>query len=371
MADKEENQSLNPWTTYDRWMESQAIPIHTGYYVEDLRTLELGSWKARGCKGAFLQLEGQVGFTEAYVTEIAPGESLPAHRMLLNEVVYVVEGRGLTTVWGGEGMPRKTFEWQKHSMFLIPGNYSYQLSNTQGSQPARLLHCNHLPTVMAIIPDPDFFFKNPVVDSTLLDGEDRGRFYSEARIVMQADMGPREERKVWVGNFFPDMKAWDRLDPFKGRGAGGHVVWIKFPKSAIGGHMSVFPSRTYKKAHRHGPGPVIVIPAGEGYSIMWPEGKEKIIIPWHAGSVFIPPTGWFHQHFNVGAEPARYLALQIALRGPNVHQEKIQNRERDQIEYPNEEPWIRQRFEGELAKGGLTTLMPEEAYEDRNFEWSY
>ena len=34
--------------TYDRWMESVGIPIHRGYYVEDLRTVELGRWEERG-----------------------------------------------------------------------------------------------------------------------------------------------------------------------------------------------------------------------------------------------------------------------------------------------------------------------------------
>ena len=37
------------------------------------------------------------------------------------------------------------------------------------------------------------------------------------------------ERSIWYGSFFPDMRAWDKLDPFKGRGAGGTVVNVRFP----------------------------------------------------------------------------------------------------------------------------------------------
>jgi len=74
--------------------------------------------------------------------------------------------------------------------------------------------------------------------------------------------------------------------------------------------MSVFPAQTYKKGHRHGPGRAIVIPGGEGYSILWPhETAEKIVIPWHEASLFTPPGRWFHQHFNLGEGPGRYLAL--------------------------------------------------------------
>ena len=39
---------------------------------------------------------------------------------------------------------------------------------------------------------------------------------------------------------------------------------------------------------------------------MWPEGEEKVIVPWQEGSVFVPPNRWFHQHFNVGDAPGRY-----------------------------------------------------------------
>ena len=39
--------------THDRWMSSLGLPIYTGYYIEDLRELELGHWHERGCAGGF------------------------------------------------------------------------------------------------------------------------------------------------------------------------------------------------------------------------------------------------------------------------------------------------------------------------------
>src|SRR5207253_10441200 len=187
-----------------------------------------------------------------------------------------------------------------------------------------------------------------------------GDFYSEAKISMPVEgaaaPGLSQGMAYWLGNFFPDMRAWDSLVPFRGRGAGGRVVWIRYPGSTITNHMSVFPAQSYKKAHRHGPGVVIVIPGGEGYSVMWLEGQEKVFIPWHEGSVFVPPNRWFHQHFNVGGTAARYIALHAPTGMPtgaasftSSAGERITNREEDQIEYPDEDPWIRNRFEEELA----------------------
>ena len=354
--------------TYDRWMESVGIPIHRGYFIEDLRTVQLGWWEERGCNAAFIQLAGMEGVNETRVTEIGPGETLPPWRLAVDEIVYVLEGRGLTTVWKGDGASKKTFEWQKHSLFLLPRGYHHQISSAQGDRPVRLMQYNALPIAMSAIPDPEFFFNNPYELQRRADGQEAD-LYAEAKSVKVGD-DANWNPYVWHGNFFPDMHAWDKLNALKARGAGGTSVQIQFTNSEMRCHMSVFSPQLYKKAHRHGPGRAIVIPVGEGYSILWPEGREKVIAPWHEGSLFTPPNKWFHQHFNLGGIPARYLAL-APLAQFSGHAERVEDRARDQIEYPDEEPWIRQKFEEELAKRGLTSLMAEDAYRDRDYQWAY
>jgi len=101
---------------YVRWMEAQGIPIYAGHYVEDLRTLPLGHWRERECQAAFLRFVGQEGIGEGRVTEIPPGQTLRPLKFTLDEVVYVIDGRGLTTVWANEGAAPTTFEWEKRSM---------------------------------------------------------------------------------------------------------------------------------------------------------------------------------------------------------------------------------------------------------------
>jgi gentisate 1,2-dioxygenase len=133
--------------------------------------------------------------------------------------------------------------------------------------------------------------------------------------------------------------------------------------------MSVFDARTYKKAHRHGPGRVIVVPSGQGYSVMWPEGGDRVVVPWQEAALFVPPDRWFHQHFNLGGAPARYLALHPPLQFAG-YADKVEDRARDQIEYPAEDPWIRSHFESELADRGLSSLMPAEAYHNKTDAWA-
>ena len=139
--------------THDFWMDSLGLPIHSGYYIEDLRALELGRWAERGCDAAFIQLEGQQGITETRVSEVPAREVLPPVRLAFDEVVYVVQGRGATTVWSSNG-ERKSFEWGANSMFLLPRHHFHQFSNTSGTQPARLLHYNYFPLLLSASPDP-------------------------------------------------------------------------------------------------------------------------------------------------------------------------------------------------------------------------
>ena len=69
---------------------------------------------------------------------------------------------------------------------------------------------------------------------------------------------------------------------------------------------------------------------------------------------------WYHQHFNSGADPARYLVLHVnTITYPDKHV---------QIEYVDEDPEIRKLFESELAKSGVKSKMPPEIYTDRKFK---
>jgi hypothetical protein len=231
---------------YDAWMDSQGVPVHRGFYVEDVRTAPVDWWEARNCRAAFIQLSGQEGVSEARITEIPPGESLPASKFTIDEIVYVAAGRGLTTVWSGPGSAKRTFEWGPRSLFLLPGGSTSQISNAQGDRPVRLLHYNYLPLAMSVIDDPEFYFNNPGLTKTSLDEIDD--FYSEAKEAPpneaeQRIEGAPERGAYWYGNFFPDMAAWDRLAVYRRRGAGGHPVRVYFAVAQRRPDMSDFQSR--------------------------------------------------------------------------------------------------------------------------------
>jgi hypothetical protein len=359
--------------THDNWLaeqEDKGVPLYRDCYIEDLRTVELGHWDLRDCDAAFIRFTDMQGITEARVQEIPPGGSLKPFKLGVDELVYVLQGRGFASVSGENTTTRRDFEWSTRSAFVIPRNAWCELRNMEGDNPVRLLHFNYLPLGMSVIPDPGFFFNNSDVTTSMIDTAQED-FFSEAKEI-EKDFGSawgRIGQIVWRGNFWPDLLAWDKLTDLGNRGAGGSSIAMYVPGSEMSAHMSVFPPLRYKKAHKHGPGRLIVIPGGEGFSIMWPPGGEKKVYPWHEGSALTPPDQWYHQHFNVGGKPARYFALHPPVQFIGKEEDESGDTKEANIDYTDEDPWIRETFEEELSRRGLESDMPAECYVDPDYQF--
>jgi len=339
--------------TYPSWQETQKIPIYRGFFIDDLRKLEVAPWDFKGGLGAFINLDGTGGTNDAYVCEIPPGKSLKPQKHLYEEMVFILGGHGATTIWQKDGK-KHTFEWHPGSLFAIPLNASYQHFNGQGSAPVRYFAVTNAPFMMNLFHNFDFIFDNDFIFRDRFAAEDEEYFSGKGQVW---------GRKMSV-NFVPNT--YDiQLYEWKERGAGGRHVNFDLAGNVMGAHISEFPVGRYKKAHRHGPGAHVTILTGQGYTLLWPEhGGERVRVDWKPGSVVVPPNQWFHQHFNSGAEPARYLALRwnswryrfIALSDDKAVDVSVKEGGL-QIEYEDEDAKIHEMFEAGLAKVGAPCRM--------------
>src|SRR5262245_39207471 len=123
-------------TPYTRWVRSEGLDIIDGLYISNLRTLELKPWPRREGRGVFINHEASRTTNDCYVCEIPPGKKLAPQRQLFEDMIFILDGRGSTTVWNDAGQ-RITFEWKAGALFAIPLNCWHQHFNGSGQQPAR------------------------------------------------------------------------------------------------------------------------------------------------------------------------------------------------------------------------------------------
>jgi hypothetical protein len=233
----------------------------------------------------------------------------------------------------------------------------YQHFNGSGTEPARLLAVTRQPKIFDLFRSAEFVYNCDHVFKERFEGQQD--YFT--------DPGTRLKRLYWKTNFVPDVRSF-ALEEYPERGPGFNMKFVLSDNSMMA-HVSEFPIATYKKGHRHGPGAHVIVIGGQGYSLLWMEGdKERTRVNWKDGAILSPADRMYHQHFNTGATPARYLALRL---GGNPEHRSTQvggeenywvERERDQIEYGEEDQSIRAEYEAEIAKVGLKLQIEEDRY---------
>ena len=339
---------------YTRWVADEGLDIIAAHYVPDLGTVELRPWARRGGSGVFINHEASRTTNDCYVAEIPAGGALAPQRQLHEEMIMILSGHGSTKVWN-DGGAEVTFEWGPGAVFGIPLNTHHQHFNGSGSAPARFVATTSMPPVMNLYDDVGFLFDTPRDFRDRFDGEPD---YFAAK---------GEQKGLLLDTNFVADAATLPLVEARERGAGGGHIRFNMAKASMNSHISQFPTATYKKGHQHGPGAHVIILSGEGYSLMWPEGEEPQRYEWQPGTLIVPPNMWYHQHFNTGTEPARYLAFKhevVSIRNAQgVPKAWISQRiGGDQIDYADESDYVRETFREALAKHGLEPQM-DAAYE--------
>jgi quercetin dioxygenase-like cupin family protein len=365
-------------TPYQQWMSSEGVPVHTGYFVSDVRAAELKHWNRLGAKGALIDLEGAEATDGAYLCEIDQGAGTNPQRYMFEESIYVLDGEGETTVWH-ENRPRQTFKWKKGTLFSPPLN-TWRVHQNTGRGPARLISVTDLPLVMDLYHNADFIFNNEFVFRDRYDNQPDYFTVNQSKMKIAgsaATFGEGEKGAVGVldTGLIPDLNEI-QLFAAKARGLKNKSAEVVLSDNSMQTHVSEFEVGTYKRAHRHGPGSHVLAMSGVGYSLMWTaaprysEALKKVRVDWKDGTLFVPPDRWFHQHFNAGPNSAKYMAttwiggkywVKGMGGGGRTHRLNTVSFHAggNMIDYPDEDPMIREMFEAELKKHGVDVRMPD------------
>ncbi len=357
-------------TEYFKWMERQNIPVIDGYGVEDVRDLPTAPWARTGGKAAFINLYGMEGVTGMYVGEIPAGGALEAEKHFYEEVICILEGQGATEIWQ-EGGRKQMFEWGPWSLFAPPLNTWHRLING-ARQPVKFLAVTNAPLMMDTIHSEEFIFNCPYVFSERYSGADG--YFNVGQKRYESGM-----QHIWETNFIMDIQS-AHLDHREVKGAGVRITQFELSGNSLIGHIAQWPAARYHKAHYHGAGAILLGLQSSGYVLLWSKelgirpyeaghAEDVVEVKWKAGSVYCPPGGWFHQHFNTGAQPARHLALRYGSRIHPIGFKIADKRSEDGvyidvkkggtlIEYADEDPYIRKHYDDEMNKNGIASQMP-------------
>ncbi len=367
-------------TPYEQWMAQERVPIHTGYFVANVRRLEVKPWERVGASGAFIDLTGAEGTDGAYVLDLDPGKSTKPQRYLFEEAVYVLDGEGETSVWH-EGRSKHTFKWKKGSMFSPPLNV-WRQHTSRGKAKARLISFTDLPLMMDIFHSAEFLFNNDFVFRDRYNYQPDYFTVNESKLKgggSAATFGEEERAAVRIldTGLVPDVNALELYEA-KSRGAKNKSIEMVFSDNVLQTHISEFETGSYKRAHRHGPGSHVLVLNGIGYTLAWKEPVKyseapkdrQVRVDWTDGTLLVPPDRWFHQHFNTGENSAKYMAATWIggkyfvkgmggggrthrLNTVSVHQGG------NMIDYADEDPMVRAIFEEETRKHGVRVRMPD------------
>ncbi len=349
---------------YADWASSQGIPIHLDF-GHNLLALDTNDWSLYEARGCLAHTHGAGDFMANYVLEVATSAKTKPVRHLYEMFCYVLEGFGSTKIWlpGGEV---KVFEWGPKAMFAIPLNCQYQLFNSSGQHRVRVSCTHDAPLTLNLYHSEEFVFNNSfdfkerIGESKYFDGEGDLSAYTHKTGVT---------RNVWETNFVHDLTHF-KLYELEARGKGSSNISFILADGTMHAHVSQIPKGRYKKAHRHAAGTHVHAVDGTGYSLLWYEGDSDFKeFPWAHGFMYTPPYWMFHQHFNTGPQPARYLACSLGSRrypfislrrksAEGAGSKSLQDGGR-QLEYEDQDPRIHYKWLEELQTTGVPSEMGE------------
>src|SRR5271169_3716407 len=82
---------------YLDWVAGEGIPVYEDFGI-DILAVETQRWDRFDAKGAFIHVKGRGDFVATFALELPPGGGCAPQRHLFEEIVYVLEGNGSTTI---------------------------------------------------------------------------------------------------------------------------------------------------------------------------------------------------------------------------------------------------------------------------------
>jgi gentisate 1,2-dioxygenase len=295
---------------YQVWLAQAKteIPVLEGMMIDDVTHVSLRPWPqlGAGVTGLYLRF-ADYQITDGRIIEIPAHGNTISQRYLYEQNIYFLTGSGYTLLQQEDEQEQRV-EWQQGDLFSVPLNVPHRHVNT-GPEQARMLIVSSFPLMLNVLGSEEFIADNPFAFTDRYDGAED--YFDRA--------DPLDDLAVST-NFVKDVPHTETR-PYGHYGRGNQTMrWLMAGNSMLSLHISEMLPEHYNKAHRHSSDAFILLLSGTGFSLTWPEAafQDHVRVDWKAGTLFTPPTYWYHQHLNTGSTPARYLAINVPVFVRNI-----------------------------------------------------
>jgi mannose-6-phosphate isomerase-like protein (cupin superfamily) len=261
---------------YLNWVKAEGAPIVSAQAL-DLFAVEVNHWPRFGMKGAVCHIDGRCDFLTAFLFELAAGASSGPVRHVHEEAFYVLSGAGETEITLSNGMSR-TIAWGEKKLFAVPVNATAR-HRASGQAPARFVTLSDFRYLMGLYRNEAFLFAN------------------------SAPMHERQARACDAGLIADPMAqplSQDELTP------------LRLADMTVGVDLTTLAPRASTLARRQMQGRHILGVDGAGFTLSFSsESSDLQRTDWKHGVLAGLGPMRFHQHFNAGAAPARFVSVEM------------------------------------------------------------
>ena len=260
---------------YLNWVKAEGAPIHEGAAL-DLLALDVKPWARFGMKGAVCHIDGRCDYLTAFLFALDAGQASAPVRHTYEDVFYVLSGNGETQITLSDGY-EITIEWGEKKLFAVPINATAR--HKAGSSGARFVALSDFRYLMGLYRNEAFLFGN----TSPLHG--------------------RQKRAVDAGLVVDPMQAPVSADELKP---------LALADLSVGVDLTTIGAKSSTLARRQMQGRHILGVDGQGFSLSFSNQTSDIRrVDWRHGMLFGLKGMQFHQHFNAGSAPARFVAVEL------------------------------------------------------------
>ena len=263
--------------------------------------------------------EGRLVQMDATLVELPPGGTLPAHKHLYEEMIYIVSGKGYTNIWpaGSNGAAKKKrYDWSATDVLSPSLNAWHETVNASSTEPARFVVMTAAPLLRRMFGDISFATKS---DQVFEDRWNKGLQEPKYLERPGRNGGKVDMSLMSIGHFIPNMASMKMPIAFGDPTYPEEGINVVPPTDAskgsdalggmAGNRMFEWQNREYiiDKAgthelgtHHHSWEVVYICPKGDMETYLTPLGKgqTKRTIKWSEGDLMITEADEIHQHYS-------------------------------------------------------------------------